>query len=540
MRVDRVLALCYDASVMRFLWMMALLLVLVVSCKPSPDTGSAGDTSIGAVAGFPAFDTMDGTRWSGSYLIRGNPPCEGVVEGVVELVLAVDGNQPMPFSQQARTDVVGAPISGAARLDVIMEVQDDGTCWVSGPHEYRFDGELGDLYPSGPMDFTLRPLSQVGGSEVLFMPSGTLKADGGVEGDLFTGGHYPKYAASAWLDLELVNPELAAAPTATPPVLIVPKSLPLPLTPDLMDLRSQMTGVTFGGFPRPQALAFDGKHIWIAHSGENTVTKLGQDGNVVATVNVGDGPRTILFAAGYIWVGNGRGGSVTKIDPSSLVADTYPLGGGYTAPIDLAHDGEFLWVVTSWGNAVYSMNMDGEVVNRIPIRGSHPSPWAIALEGDHLWVASLNLQEVQKFSRDGTLVARYKVSNEPSLASGYEETPGLGGQGPSGLAFDGKDMWVGINWEGKLIRLSLEGEVLTQVVVGGWPGHLTFDGRYIWTPAWGASMILRVDIATGETGFFSLDSPSAVVSAGDALWAASLFGDSLLKLIPGPSSTEVE
>ena len=91
-------------------------------------------------------------------------------------------------------------------------------------------------------------------------------------------------------------------------------------------------------------------------------------------------------------------------------------------------------------------------------------------------------------------------------------------------------MWVGINWEGKLVQLSLEGEVLRQIVIGGWPGHLTFDGRYIWTPAWGSFTILRVDVATGETGFFPLDSPSSLVSTGDALWAASLFDKKLLKL----------
>ena len=532
--------------------MVALSLALAVSCngEPSPDPGAAGDTPTataptGAAAEFPAFGTMDGTRWSGPYVLRGNPPCEGVVEGGVELVLAVDGKHPLPLSLQARMEAVGAPISGAARLNAIMEVQDDGTCWVipGGPHEYRFDGELRGLSPSGAMDFTLSLLSEMDGSEVLFMPWGTLQADGSVDGDLFTGGR----AAYAWLDLEPVSPELAAAPTTTlapTPVLTVPQSPPAPVTPDLVDLRSQMTGVTFEGFPRPQALAFDGEHIWIADSAENTVTKLSQDGQVVATVSVGDGPRTILYAAGYIWVGNGRDGTVTKVDPSSLVADTYPLGGGYTAPIDLAFDGEFLWVVTSWGNAVYSMNMDGEVVNRIPIRGIHPSPWAIALEGEHLWVASLNLREVQKFSLEGALVARYRVSGAPPPASGFEELPfatmGLGGKGPSGLAFDGESIWVSINWEGKLIRLSLEGEVLTQIVVGGWPGHLTFDGRYLWTPAWGASMILRVDVATGETGFFPLDSPSSVVSVGDALWAASLFGKNLLKLVPGPSSTDVE
>lgn len=536
--MDSVLVLCYYASVMRFAWMMALLLMLVVSCKPSPDTGAAGDISTGPATEFPAFRTMDGTRWFGSYVLRGTPPCEGVFEGVVELVLAVDGDQPLPLSLQAREDAVGAPLFGAARLNVVMAFQDDGTCWVipGGPHEYRFNGELGDLSHSGSMDFTLSPLSQEDGSEVLSMPSGTLQVDGSVDVDLFTGGR----AAYAWLDLE---PELPIAPSLLPvptPVLTIPQSLPVPVIPDQVDLRSQMTGVIFEGFPRPEALAFDGEYIWIAHSAENTVTKLGQDGRVIATVSVGDGPRTILFAAGYIWVGNGRDGTVTKVDPSSLVVETYLVGGGYTAPIDLAYDGEFLWVVTSWGNAVYSMNMDGEVVSRIPIRGMHPSPWAIAVEGEHLWVASLNLQEVQKFRRDGTLVGRYKVSNDPPPASGFEETPGLGGKGPSGLAFDGESMWVGINWEGKLIQLSLEGEVLTQIVVGGWPGHLTFDGRYLWTPAWGSSMILRVDVTTGETGFFPLDSPSSLVLTGDALWAASLFDDNLLKLVPGSSSTEME
>jgi len=527
--------------------MLALLLVIAVSCSegPSPEPGTAGDTPsatapTGAATEFPVFGTMDGTRWSGTYVLRGNPPCEGVVEGVVELVLAVDGKYTLPLSLQERMDAVGAPLSGAARLDVVMEVQDDGACLViTDTHEYRFDGELGVLSPSGSMDFTLSLLSQMDVSDVLFMPSGTLQVDGHIDGDLFTGGH----AAYAWLDLEPVNPELAAAPTTIPaptPVLAVPQSPPTPVTPDLVDLRPHMTGVFFEGFPRPEALAFDGEHIWVVSSAENTLTKLDQDGHVVATVRVGDGPRAILHAAGYIWVGNGRDSTVTKVDLSGRVVDTYTIGGGHTAPVDLAYDGEFLWVVTSWGNAVYSMTVDGEIVGRIPIRGGHTAPWSIALDGEHLWVASLNLQEVQKFSREGTLVARYRVSGAPPPASGYEETPYLGGKGPSGLAFDGESIWVSINWEGKLIRLSLEGEVLTQIVVGGWPGHLVFDGRYLWTAAWGADMVLRVDIASGETGFFPVDSPSAVVSARGTLWVASLFGDNLIKLVPGPSSTEVE
>ena len=498
-----------------------VIIALMVLFNHDGQTGGATESE---------FDSIEGTRWSGSYMLRGNPPCEGVFEGVVELVLAVNGKEPLPISLEEREDIVGSPIVGAARLNVVMALQEDGTCGVTsgGPHEYNFNGELGEVSPSGSMDFALTQLSTESGSNIRFMASGTLKADGGIEGDLFTG----RRAAYAWLDLE---PELIAAATPTPaptPELIVPQSLPSPVTPDQIDLSLHLTAETFDGFPRPQALAFDGEYIWVADSEENTVTKLDQDGQIMGKVSVGDGPRTILYAAEYIWVGNGRDGSITKIDPSDLATNTYPLGDGYTAPIDLAHDGELLWVVTSWGNAVYAMNMEGEVVNRIPIRGMHPSPWTIALQGEYLWVASLNLQEVQKFNRDGILVARYKVSDEPPSASGYEEMPGLGGQGPSGLAFDGESMWVGINWEGKLVQLSLEGEVLRQIVIGGWPGHLTFDGRYIWTAAWGSLTIMRIDVTTGETGFFPLDSPSSLVSTGDALWAASLFDKKLLKLVP--------
>ena len=526
----------FDESI--FVWFFAggvllassVIIVLMVLFNQTGQTGMATQSE---------FDSMNGTRWSGSYVLRGNPPCEGIFEGVVELVLAMGDKQSLPISLQEREDAIGFSLSGAARLNVVMEFQDDGTCRAipDGPHEYLFEGELGDLSSSGSMDFTLSPLSHMEYNEVVFMPWGTLQSDGGIDGDLFTGDR----AAYAWLDLD---PMLVPEPTPTPvptPVLTVPEHLPVPVTPDQMDLRTKMTAVTFEGFDRPQALAFDGEYIWVAHSAENMVTKLSQDGHVMATVTVGDGPRTMLYAGGYLWVGNGRDGTMTKVDLSGQVIDTYPLGKGYTSPIDLAYDGELLWVVTSWGNAVYSMNMNGEVVNKIPIRGMHPSPWAIALEGEHLWVASLNLQEVQKFRRDdGTLVARYKVADEPLSASGYEETPGLGGQGPSGLAFDGESMWVGINWQGKLIQLSLDGEVLSQIVVGGWPGHLSFDGRYLWTPAWGSKMILRVDVTTGETGFFPFDSPSSVVSTGDALWAASLFGENILKLVPGPSSMEIE
>ncbi len=339
--------------------------------------------------------------------------------------------------------------------------------------------------------------------------------------------------ACAWKSVEL------SSPTSTSPVHVIPipssSSAPARIeatpSPVPTHLSAAYNTEVFHGIEYPYALGFDGEYIWVTHFEDSTVSKLAQNGEVVATVPVGKQPRTILFAAGYVWVGNGGESTITKIEPTTpTVLDTYVIGGGFSAPVDIKYDGTYLWVTGSWGNSVYQVSLDGKVLKQIAMPGGHPSPWNSLLIGDRIWVANLNIPQVIEYTMNGELVGRYSISTAPPV---QEDTPGRGGEGPMALASDGTNVWVAVNWLNKLIELNRRGEIVREITVGRWPYALAFDGHYVWCVNFSSRELSRVDVLTGQVGALPLgDSPTSVVIAGNAIWVANSGDDTLMKMTP--------
>jgi outer membrane protein assembly factor BamB len=79
---------------------------------------------------------------------------------------------------------------------------------------------------------------------------------------------------------------------------------------------------TFKVGNQPRGVAFDGTNIWVANSGDDTVTELrASDGTVVGNFNVGSAPDGVVFDGANIWVVNEGNnfrvaGSVTKLRAS--------------------------------------------------------------------------------------------------------------------------------------------------------------------------------------------------------------------------------
>ena len=69
---------------------------------------------------------------------------------------------------------------------------------------------------------------------------------------------------------------------------------------------------------------------WIANSGSNTVTRLDNNGNWKATINVGNQPTGVAVdRAGKVWVTNLGSNNAMRIDPATnSVILTVGLGGG--------------------------------------------------------------------------------------------------------------------------------------------------------------------------------------------------------------------
>jgi DNA-binding beta-propeller fold protein YncE len=76
--------------------------------------------------------------------------------------------------------------------------------------------------------------------------------------------------------------------------------------------------VDLGDFPvgsLPNGIAFDGANVWVANSGDNTVSKLRvNDGKMLGTFSVGSFPvNGVAFDGANIWVTNGGSNSISKL-----------------------------------------------------------------------------------------------------------------------------------------------------------------------------------------------------------------------------------
>src|SRR5689334_5863254 len=92
----------------------------------------------------------------------------------------------------------------------------------------------------------------------------------------------------------------------------------------------------------PVNFTFDGTNIWVANSGDNTVTKLrASDGELEGTFPVGNYPQSLAFDGSNIWSADLFGGTITKLRASdgSLLA-TFP---GFTFPSAILFDGSSIW-----------------------------------------------------------------------------------------------------------------------------------------------------------------------------------------------------
>jgi YVTN family beta-propeller protein len=77
----------------------------------------------------------------------------------------------------------------------------------------------------------------------------------------------------------------------------------------------------------PSAVALGEGSVWVANSGDGTVSRIDPVGNkVTGVIPVGKRPVAIAFGEGAVWVANFLGNSVSRIDPATnKVVATIPL-----------------------------------------------------------------------------------------------------------------------------------------------------------------------------------------------------------------------
>jgi outer membrane lipoprotein-sorting protein len=238
-------------------------------------------------------------------------------------------------------------------------------------------------------------------------------------------------------------------------------------------------GALLGTFPvgtSPRGIVFDGANVWVTNLGSNNVTKLrASDGQNIGTFVVGTAPMGIAFDGSNIWVANTGSSNVTRLRAS----DGMNVGTTATVavPTNLAFDGTLMWVThnttahpvgltrirasdgglqgqtasfaPTWGIAfdgefMWFSRLNDGFVSKFPVVNVGPvlsfdtgsSPTAVVTDGTHIYVSCLGDGTVRKFRPDGTLLDLY-----PSMSA------------PTGMAFDGANVWVTNSTGSSVVRL---------------------------------------------------------------------------------------
>lgn len=99
----------------------------------------------------------------------------------------------------------------------------------------------------------------------------------------------------------------------------------------------------------PDALVFDGAHMWVAVNWMNKLVQLTTEGDTVREVAVGRWPYRLAFDGRYVWSADFGADSVSRVDIMTGQVGRLPVGKDPTA---LAVAGEALWVANSGDNSL--------------------------------------------------------------------------------------------------------------------------------------------------------------------------------------------
>jgi hypothetical protein len=211
----------------------------------------------------------------------------------------------------------------------------------------------------------------------------------------------------------------------------------------------------------------------------------------------------------------GPQGATGATGPQGLQGPPGPAGTS-TNPLQVA--------ILRWYNA-----------NQVGItRGLAAPPVAAVFDGVNVVVAESNGTLASLHAPDGTPVFTTDLNNDAEIIAQYMRiAPGSLIIEISGLAFDGQNIWIGVNSLGSLaipvfVKLravdgSFQGVVSTNVSAGLPLSGLAFDGTSIWAGLGGTQSLIQVRASDGSSlGTFSVAAtPISLVFDGANVWVTT-------------------
>jgi YVTN family beta-propeller protein len=277
-----------------------------------------------------------------------------------------------------------------------------------------------------------------------------------------------------------------------------------------------LTSITVGS--QPTALTVDSEAIWVANSGDGTVSRVDPTTDqVLATIPVGGQNSNIDIASGdgAVWVTT-NSGLVQRIDPETnqvVAAIDVP------APIHPATGFGAIWVSDYDAGSVTRIDpATDEVAATIPVPGSDPH--GIAILDDAVWVTIDDTNEVVRIDPvTNEATASFRTGSFGDLLGGFGS---LWGPGPGGaiLRID----------PGSGSSISID------VGTGKYEApELTVGDDAVWVvvPGPHGSRLVRIDPTTNLViGALELDGASLAEVGFGWVWVLDETSGSLLRLDP--------
>lgn len=173
------------------------------------------------------------------------------------------------------------------------------------------------------------------------------------------------------------------------------------------------------------------------------------------------------------------------------------------------------------------------IITEYPLGWKSQSTHELALNNEYIFVTGQNNHKVAKLNYKGELLTHYEMPK---------------GSGPHGILIDTKDqLWVSLEFIGKVVRLNQDGKIVDEVDVNIYledgtvlnpAPHgicLDADGEHIWFTGKRTSTVGKFNMATKKVAHFELQNLAALpiflhAGVNGTIWGTELQGNAILNV----------
>lgn len=245
------------------------------------------------------------------------------------------------------------------------------------------------------------------------------------------------------------------------------------LTPSISSGASRNTSPILSQFAvpgsAPRGLAWDGSNLWLVDTSK-MVYRLNTTGGIVSSFPITFGATGMTWDGASLWIGDETNGRMVQVSTTGSVLSTLNV-----------------WY---WSNS------------------------GLAWDGMAFWIGNYNLSQIHKHSETGAPLLSWPIPNN----SGIEH--------PTGLAFDGTNLWIGDSKEGaqnNVARVNTSGQLIDTFDTTAWGippvtypefKSLAWDGQHLWYTADDLSYVYEIAVnSSGATATATATATDATPTA---------------------------